>query len=54
MVCDYAGGELTLMEPHKCEAWRWFGWDELPRPLFLACENVLKTAFDPFAASFTS
>jgi len=50
MVCDYAGGDLKTMEPHKCEEWRWFGWDELPRPLFLPCENLLKTDFAPFAS----
>ena len=52
MVCDYAGGELKIMEPEKCEAWEWFRWDDLPRPLFMACENVLKTDFNPFAGSF--
>ena len=50
MVCDYAAGELQTMEPHKCEEWRWFGWDELPRPVFLPLENVLKTGFTPFPA----
>jgi 8-oxo-dGTP diphosphatase len=50
VVCDYAGGDLQTMEPHKCEEWRWFGWDELPRPLFLPCENLLKTEFTPFPA----
>jgi 8-oxo-dGTP diphosphatase len=48
MVCDYAGGELTTMEPDKCEEWRWFRWDALPRPIFLPLENVLKTGFSPF------
>ena len=50
MVCDYAGGALENLEPHKCEEWRWFGWDELPRPLFLPCENLLKTPFTPFGS----
>jgi 8-oxo-dGTP diphosphatase len=50
MVCDYASGELRTMEPEKCEEWRWFGWDELPRPLFVPCENLLKTGFTPFAS----
>jgi 8-oxo-dGTP diphosphatase len=49
MVCDYAGGELRTMEPHKCAAWGWFCWDELPRPLFLPLENLLRTSFTPFA-----
>jgi 8-oxo-dGTP diphosphatase len=50
MVCDYAEGDLTIMEPEKCEAWQWFRWGELPRPLFLPLENLLKTTFDPFVS----
>lgn len=50
MVCDYAEGELTTMEPHTCEVWGWFAWDDLPRPLFLPLENLLKTSFTPFAS----
>jgi hypothetical protein len=50
MVCDYAEGELKIMEPQKCEEWKWFGWDELPRPLFLSFENLLKKKFTPFAS----
>src|SRR4051794_5923175 len=49
MVCDYAAGDLTVMEPHRCEEWRWFGWEALPEPLFLSLQNLLKTAFTPFA-----
>jgi 8-oxo-dGTP diphosphatase len=48
MVCDLAGGDLKNLEPHKCEEWRWFGWDELPRPLFVPFENMLKQGFTPF------
>jgi len=29
-------GELTLMEPEKCEGWEWFDLNNLP-------ENILKT-----------
>ena len=39
---DYAAGELTVMEPDKCERWGWFKWDELPEPLFLPIRNFLK------------
>jgi 8-oxo-dGTP diphosphatase len=39
------------MEPEKCEGWEWFEWDQLPRPLFLPIENLLKQSFDPFKAS---
>jgi 8-oxo-dGTP diphosphatase len=48
MVCDYAAGDLKNLEPHKCDEWRWFGWDELPSPVFLPLENLLKQEFTPF------
>jgi 8-oxo-dGTP diphosphatase len=50
MVCDYAGGELRIMEPDKCEGWHWFGWDDLPAPVFLPLKNLLKTDFTPFSS----
>lgn len=50
MVCDCADGEPQILEPDKCEEWRWFGWDELPCPLFLPLENVQRTPFSPFAS----
>ena len=50
MVCDYAGGDLRIMEPEKCEEWRWCRWDELPRPVFLPLENLLKTEYSPFGS----
>jgi 8-oxo-dGTP diphosphatase len=53
MVCDYADGTLTVMEPDKCDAWRWCGWDEIPRPMFLPLANLLTTTFDPFATAET-
>jgi len=31
------------MEPHKTEEWKWFALDQLPTPLFLPLENLLKT-----------
>lgn len=27
-------GIPQVMEPHKCEAWKWFSLNELPSPLF--------------------
>ena len=50
VICEYADGELTVLEPEKCEAWQWFRWTALPRPLFLPLQNLLKTTFDPFAS----
>jgi 8-oxo-dGTP diphosphatase len=39
---DYDSGELTVMEPDKCEQWQWFKWNSLPEPLFLPIRNFLK------------
>jgi 8-oxo-dGTP diphosphatase len=48
VIADYAGGEVKIMEPEKCEKWEWFGWDKLPQPLFLPVENAIKQGFNPF------
>lgn len=39
---DYDKGELTVMEPDKCESWQWFSPNNLPEPLFLPIRNFLK------------
>ena len=38
----YSGGDLTVMEPDKCECWHWFKSDELPEPLFMPIRSYLK------------
>jgi len=48
VVADYGSGELKAMEPEKCEKWEWFGWDEMPSPLFISNQNLLKTGYSPF------
>lgn len=48
MISELASGEVKVMEPRKCEEWRWFEWDKLPRPLFLPITNQLKAGFNPF------
>lgn len=40
-------GKLELKEPEKCERWGWFKWDNLPKPLFLPIENLIKSGFKP-------
>ncbi len=44
---DYVAGEVTLMEPDKCEQWAWFEWGAFPEPLFLSLENLLAQGFRP-------
>ncbi|MBD3209204.1 NUDIX domain-containing protein [Candidatus Woesearchaeota archaeon] len=40
-------GKPRIGEPHKCTDIGWFGWDELPQPLFLPLENLRKQGFHP-------
>ena len=40
-----ANGEPKAMEPEKCAKWKWFDWDNLPKPLFLSVENLIKSRF---------
>ncbi len=48
MLSDFVSGEVKLKEPEKCERWEWFAWDNLPQPLFISLENLLKRKFNPF------
>jgi 8-oxo-dGTP diphosphatase len=48
IIADYSGGEVRVMEPGKCEAWRWFAWDKLPQPLFLPIQNLRRENYCPF------
>jgi 8-oxo-dGTP diphosphatase len=49
VVADYVSGDIVAGEPEKCERWEWHEWKDLPQPLFLPVQNLLKTGFDPFA-----
>jgi len=45
---NYIGGEARVMEPDKCEEWRWFGWDEMPENLFVPIKNLKRYGYNPF------
>ncbi len=47
MLADYNSGEERVMEPDKCEEWRWFEWHQLPQPLFIPIQNLLRTKYHP-------
>lgn len=36
-------GEPQLLEPQKCEGWKWFAWDALPSPLFAPVHSLVET-----------
>lgn len=46
-VVGEAVGFPVVKEPEKQTDWQWFPWDELPRPLFLPIENLLKQGKRP-------
>ena len=47
MVADYDSGIVKIMEPEKCTDIGWFKWSNLPKPLFLPMENLVKQSYDP-------
>ena len=47
MLSEYDSGEVKVMEPEKCEKWGWFEWNNLPEPLFLPIQNLLKKGYNP-------
>ena len=49
VVADHDHGEARVMEPEKCEQWQWFEWKDMPHPLFLPVQNLLKQNFNPFS-----
>jgi 8-oxo-dGTP diphosphatase len=38
-------GEPRNLEPHKCDGWSWFGWDEWPAPLFAPLQSLRGMGF---------
>jgi 8-oxo-dGTP diphosphatase len=53
MLAQWRAGEPCVMETDKCEKWQWCQWNNLPAPLFLPLENLVKIGFNPFAEPLT-
>jgi 8-oxo-dGTP diphosphatase len=49
MLAEYDSGRLENKEPEKLEKWELFEWHDLPQPLFLPIQNLLKQGFNPFS-----
>ena len=43
-------GTPRNLEPTKCEGWAWFGWDELPQPLFRPLQTLVTIGWRPGGA----
>jgi 8-oxo-dGTP diphosphatase len=48
VIAEHESGEPQIMEPDKCAGWEWFEWNNLPQPLFVPLENLLKARHNPF------
>ncbi len=48
VIAEQAAGEAAVREPEKCDAWKWFSWEHIPRPRFLPLENLFSQGFSPF------
>jgi len=48
IIADYKSGIAEVKETKKCLEWKWFEWNNLPEPLFLPIQNLLKQGFNPF------
>ena len=44
----HVSGVPRVMEPEKCESWKWYDWSDLPEPLFLPIQNLIKQGYSPF------
>jgi 8-oxo-dGTP diphosphatase len=45
MASDWASGEATITEPDRCLQLAWSSFDDLPEPLFLPWQGLLKSEF---------
>ena len=46
MIADWQAGEPSVLEPEKCQEWRWFEWENLPEPLFPTFGNLAKAGIE--------
>lgn len=49
IIAEHDKGTPQLKEPEKGGEWEWHSWNNLPKPLFIPIENLLKTGFNPFS-----
>lgn len=47
VLAQVGPGRPEVLEPDKCEGWSWFTWAELPSPLFLPLQNLVRSGFTP-------
>ena len=45
MQAESTSSDAKVLEPEKMTDWQWFSWDELPSPLFLPMQTLIKSGF---------
>ncbi len=41
-------GDPLVKEEEKCEQWKWFLWEDMPKNLFLPIVNLKKSGYTPY------
>jgi 8-oxo-dGTP diphosphatase len=44
MYCEWVSGDPEVMEPDKCEEWRWFNVSNLPTPRFATIDRIINAS----------
>ncbi|MFA5174217.1 MAG: NUDIX domain-containing protein [Candidatus Pacearchaeota archaeon] len=44
----HINGAPRVMEPNKCDQWKWYEWNKMPSNLFLPIKNLKSKGYDPF------
>ncbi len=47
MLTEVEPGEPEIKEPEHCQELRWASWDDMPQPLVICIENLLKQGYRP-------
>jgi len=42
IMAKYRGGEIVLMEPHKCREWKWFNLNDLPERMLEGTQLIIR------------
>lgn len=48
MLADWKSGEPKVLEPNKCEEWKWFDTDNIPENLFVSSRWALDALKEGF------
>jgi 8-oxo-dGTP diphosphatase len=48
MIADWKAGEPKVLEPAKCEEWRWFNLADIPKDIFVASRWAIDALREKF------